>query len=214
MMNEELRMKNFKSIVSILLLCLLSANATMAQDADLQRIAERHRAMKTLNATVRRTCHNTAIADDEVTTGTFSLRKPGQMALTFLDGRDKLLMDGTVYTMVTDGKAQVAQGKTHALFSVLQDVLRAMTGDGDAVSLEGRATLEWTRSDDWLTLAVTPAWEGSKRRMMFRSFIFTIDARDLRLRSLRMNGRGENYTQYDFTDYRPDTPVGADTFKP
>ena len=207
-------MKNCKSIVSALLICLLAAGTAWAQDADLQRISERHRTMKTLNATVQRTRHNTAIADDEVTAGTFSLRKPGQMALTFPDGGDKLLMDGTTYTMVTAGKAQVAQGKTHALFSVLQDVLRALTGDGDTASLEGRATLEWTRSDDWLTLAVTPAWEGSKRRMMFRSFIFTIDARHLRLRSLRMNERGDNYTQYDFTDYQPDTPVADDTFKP
>ena len=201
-------------ILTILLLCLLWANATWAQDADLQHISQAHRTMKTLNATVQRTRHNVAIADDEVTTGTFSLRKPGQMALTFLDGRDKLLMDGTVYTMVTEGKAQVARGKTQALFSVLQDVLRALTGDGEVVNLEGRATLEWNRSDDWLTLAVIPAWEGNKRRMMFRSFIFTIDAHTLRLRSLRMNERGENYTQYDFTDYRPDTPVGTDTFKP
>lgn len=207
-------MKNFKSIVSILLFCLLSAGTTWAQDADLQRISEKNRAMKTLNATVQRTRHNVAITDDEVTTGTFSLRKPGQMALTFLDGQDKLLMDGTVYTMVTGGKAQVARGKTQELFAVLQDVLRALMGDGDAVSLEGRATLEWNRSKDWLTLAVIPAWEGSKRRMMFRSFIFTIDARDLRLRSLRMNERGDNYTQYDFTDYRPDTAVAEDTFKP
>ena len=214
MKNEEFRMKNMKRTVSILLFCLLSAGMTWAQDADLQRICEHNRATKTLNATVRRTCHNTAIADDEVTTGTFSLRKPGQIGMTFLGGQDKLLMDGDVYTMVTGGKAQVARGKTKELFSVLRDVLRAVMGDGEVVDLEGRATLEWTKSNEWLTLAVTPAWKGSKWFMMFRSFIFTIDARNLRLRSLRMNGRGESYTQYDFTDYRPDTPVAANAFKP
>lgn len=207
-------MKKLNAILTVMTVCLLMPGAALAQDTDLQRISEKNRAIKTLNVTVQRTRHNTAIAEDEVTTGTFSLRKPGQMALTFLDGQDKLLMNNSVYTMVTDGKTSVAQGKNQQLFSVLQDVLRAIMGDGPVADFDKRATLQWEHGKDWLTLVVIPAWEGSKRRMMFQSFIFTIEASSLHLRSLRMNERGDNYTQYDFTDYRPDSPVPDNTFQP
>lgn len=198
----------------LMVACFLWGSTALAQDATLQRLSAQNRTIKTLSATVQRTRHNTALTNDEVTKGTFSLRKPGQMALTFLDGQDKLLMNGDVYTMIQNGKANVASGKTHELFAVLQDVLQACMGDGDVVDLEGRATLQWTHDENTSTLTVTPNWEGSKRRMMFRSFVFIVDNRTLRLRSLRMNERGDNYTQYDFTVYHPDAPVSETVFQP
>jgi hypothetical protein len=43
--------------------------------------------------------------------------------------------------------------------------------------------------------------EAKKKRMMFSSFVITLDAKKGEILSLRMNGRGKNYTEYSFSDF-------------
>ena len=47
---------------------------------------------------------------------------------------------------------------------------------------------------------------------MFTSFVLTLDNATGRLLSLRMNERGENYTQYDLSSHQPGAAVGDAVF--
>ena len=49
---------------------------------------------------------------------------------------------------------------------------------------------------------------------MFTSFVLTLDLRLSELISLRMNEKGDNYTQYDFSDYVFDGAVSDSVFNP
>ena len=48
---------------------------------------------------------------------------------------------------------------------------------------------------------------------MFTSFVVTIDQKAGELRSLRMNEKGKNYTQYDFSNFQLNAPVNDSVFK-
>ena len=65
-------------------------------------------------------------------------------------------------------------------------------------------------------LTVTPLLKNAKekRRLMFTSFVLTLDNASGRLLSLRMNERGENYTQYELTGHQPGAAVSDIVFTP
>ena len=54
-----------------------------------------------------------------------------------------------------------------------------------------------------LVLTITPQPDSKKaaRRMMFTSFVLTIDTKTSEIRSLRMNERS-GYTEYTFSGYK------------
>lgn len=210
-------MRTFQRLFIAWMACLLmGADFMMAQEAEVQRLAGRNRDMQTLTASVVRTKHNAAIAEDQVEKGTFYLQKPGQMALVFLDGEDKLVMDGETYTMVNNGKASQAKGPVKFQFAVLQAVLKNVLADGEFTELGEQAETKIERQDQTIILTVTPTVVSAKakRRMMFQSFVLTLDTRTSRIQSLRMNERGTNYTQYDFVDYQPDSTIDKQVFIP
>lgn len=126
------------------------------------------------------------------------------MCMTFNEGSEMLLMDDNTFTMVTDGKKNVAKGKGNNQFESLLAVFKNITaGEDAAVDLSDMADVEMTKHDNICTLTVIPivSDEKAKRKMMFTSFVLTIDLKSSELRSLRMNEKGKNYTQYDFSNY-------------
>lgn len=210
-------MRTFQRLFIAWMACLLmGAEFMMAQEAEVQRLAGRNRDMQTLTASVVRTKHNAAIVEDQVEKGTFYLQKPGQMALVFLDGEDKLVMDGEAYTMVNQGKASQAKGPVKLQFAVLQTVLKNVLADGEFTELGEQAEVKAEQQGQTFVLTVTPTVVSAKakRRMMFQSFVLTLDIRTSRIQSLRMNERGTNYTQYDFVDYQPDSTIDKQVFIP
>ena len=48
---------------------------------------------------------------------------------------------------------------------------------------------------------------------MFSSFVITVNAGTPGLKSLRMNGKGNNYTEYTFTDTKLGTQADPKFFK-
>ena len=48
------------------------------------------------------------------------------------------------------------------------------------------------------TTTVTIVPTGKKKRQLFTSFVLTVNAKTKALRTLRMNGRGEDYSEYVF----------------
>ncbi len=205
-----------KKLIAICLAFLFPYLTLWAQEADIRRMAEEYADVQTLSARVVRTSHNPALAEDVVTQGAFYLKKPGKMCLTFDNNKDMLLMDGTTFTLVQGGRKAVAKGRNGRLMAGLGTVLRALFADGayqpDAEAMEVKAERQGARCV--LTLSPRLASAKEKRRLMFTSFVLTIDTATSRLLSLRMEGRGGSYTQYDLSDYRSGVSVPDEVFIP
>lgn len=198
-----------------LLLFLLPCLGLTAQEADIRRMAEHYTDVQTLSATVTRTRHSAVLAQDEVTHGNFYLKKPGRIGLAFDGNKDMLLMDGNTFTLVEDGRRNVAKGRNGRVLQALGAVLRALFADGDYVPDEAmKASVRHTGNSCILTLTPATASAKEKRRLMFTSFVLTFDPNAGRLLSLRMNERGENYTQYDLDNHRPGAAVSDALFSP
>lgn len=198
-----------------LLLILLPCLALSAQEADIRRLAEHYADVQTLSATVTRTRHNVVLAQDEVTHGHFYLKKPGKMCLSFDNNKDMLLMEAGTFTLVDKGRKSVAKGRNGQVLGALGAVLRGLFADGAYVPDEA-ATVAVEQSGNRCILTVTPVLKSpkEKRRLMFTSFVLTVDNASGRLLSLRMNERGENYTQYDLTGHQPGVQVEDAVFTP
>lgn len=198
-----------------LLLVLLPCLALTAQETDIRRLAEHYADVQTLSATVTRTRHNVLLAQDEVTRGHFFLKKPGKMCLSFDDNKDMLLMESGTFTLVEQGRRTVAKGRNGQVLGALGSVLRGLFADGSYVPDEA-ATVTVEQSGNRCILTVTPLLKNAKekRRLMFTSFVLTLDNASGRLLSLRMNERGENYTQYDLTGHQPGAAVSDIVFTP
>ncbi|MCC8132601.1 MAG: outer membrane lipoprotein carrier protein LolA [Tannerellaceae bacterium] len=172
--------------------------------------------IRTLTATVTRTRHHAAVTENQVATGKFYYKQPGKMCMTFNNRKEKLLMDDNTFIMVNDEKNSVAKGKEATHLALLQQVLQnILTGNTSNIDTIKTTDMEITRQDEH-TIHITPATTGTKatRRMLFTSFTLTINPNTTRLESMRMNEKGGNYTQYDFSGYIPNETIDDETFKP
>lgn len=206
-----------KSVMLWLLAGLFSCVALSAQEINIQSTVERYKDMNTLTATVVRTKHNVAITDDVVTKGKFYFKRPSKVCLTFDEGKDKLLMDGSTFTMVTDGKKSTTQAQGNSQFESFQSIFKGLiSGEDSDVNINDLAEVDITKEGDTCTLSVTPIVSDAKekRKQLFSSFVLVIDLQSSELKNLRMNERGENYTQYDFSDYVFDGEVSDSVFNP
>jgi len=103
-----------------------------------------------------------------------------------------LLMDGTKFTMTIKGKKHVTDSKTNAQFATFQKVLHAVINNqpipaGDDLTIQTKDNLK--------TITIIPS---EKKRQMFTSFVLVIDSKTSAMKTLRMNGRNESYTEYTF----------------
>ena len=175
-----------KRLYTLFITAILLCTALSAQEADIRKVAERYKGINTFTATVIRTKHHAAVAEDAVTKGKFHFMQPNEAYMTFNEGKDMLIMDNGVFTMINDGQESIAKGVTHKQFEVLLIVLRnLLSSDNDSTDIKEVADMEITKA---------------KRRMMFTSFVLTIDIQSSEFKGLRMNEKGKNYTQYDFSD--------------
>ena len=129
--------------------------------------------------------------------------QPNEAYMTFNEGKDMLIMDNGVFTMINDGQESIAKGVTHKQFEVLLIVLRnLLSSDSDSTDIKEVADMEITKQGKLCVLTITPIIPDAKakRRMMFTSFVLTIDIQSSEFKGLRMNEKGKNYTQYDFSD--------------
>lgn len=142
--------------------------------------------------TVTKTTHKKAVKTDAVTTGTVTIRKPDYICISVDNNTDQLIMDGTRFTMTTGKRKHVTDSKKNAQFVTFQQVLTAVINNQPIPTSEELTIL--TKGGQKV-ITITPV---SKKRQLFSSFVLTIDAKTSAFRSLRMNGRGEDYTEYTF----------------
>ncbi len=139
---------------------------------------------------VTRTQHRAAVAQDDVTTGTMTIRKPEYICISTNEGKEQLIMDGTKFTMTMGGKKHVTDSKKNAQFSTFHDVLQAVINNQ---TLPTGEDLTVTTQKGLKTITITPA---KKKRQLFSSFVLVIDTKTSAIRQLRMNGRKGDYTDY------------------
>ena len=142
--------------------------------------------------TVTKTTHKKAVKTDAVTTGTVTIRKPDYICISVDNNKDQLIMDGTQFTMTMGKRKHVTDSKKNAQFVTFQQVLTAVINNQPIPTSEELTIL--TKGGQKM-ITITPV---SKKRQLFSSFVLTIDAKTSAFRTLRMNGRGEDYTEYTF----------------
>ena len=142
---------------------------------------------------VTKTSHKRAVKTDVVTTGTLTIRKPDYICISTDGNKDQLIMDGTKFTMTMGRRQHVTDSQKNPQFATFHTVLKAVInqqdipqGDDLTVVTKGNVT----------TVTILPTGKG--KRQLFTSFVLTVNAKTKVLQSLRMNGRGEDYTVYDF----------------
>jgi len=188
----------------VLLLITLLAQLTLAtaQSGDFQKAAARYKSAKTVTAVATKTVHKAALAKDETTKGSLLMKQPAEVGITIDGGKDGLLMQGSTFTMTVKGKKHTTDSKKNRQFATFQAVFESLLSGGTK-DLGSFSDLTMSRQGATLVLTITPvaATKKEARRMLFTSFQLTIDTKNSELRSLRMNEKGENYTEYKFTNF-------------
>ena len=164
-----------KKQIILFLFCLLSLSA-MSQ------------------TTVTKTQHRQAVKTDVVTTGTLTIRKPDYVCISTDGGKDQLIMDGTKFTMTMGGRKHTTDSRKNPQFATFQQVLTAVI---NGQSIPAGDDLTVTTRGGQTTVTITPSVK-KKKRQLFTSFVLTVDSKTKAFRLLRMNGRGDDYTEYTF----------------
>ena len=140
--------------------------------------------------TVTKTTHKKAVKTDVVTTGTLTIRKPEYICISTNGDKDQLIMDGTKFTMTMGGRQHVTDSKKNPQFATFHTVLKAVINQ-QAIPQSDDMTV--VAKGNTTTVTIVPT---GKKRQLFTSFVLTVNAKTKALRTLRMNGRGEDYTEY------------------
>src|SRR5574344_1255800 len=201
-----------KKILSTMLIVLVSA-ITVAQNAYYQKAVAKYKNVSSLTATATKTKHKTTVVKDAVAQGTFYVVKPSKVLITSNNGKDALLMNGTNFTMTINGRKFKTNSTQNAQFKTFQNVLESIfTGGG--IDLSKNEDINITKNGNNVILTITPVVDKKgARRQLFTSFVLVIDSRNSELRTLRMNEKKGNYTEYPFSNYRFGAKVSDSTFK-
>jgi len=189
----------WQALVPLLLFVCLPLSA---QTTDLQKAVARYKKATLVTAAVTKTTHKNALAKDAVDKGKLTMKKPDEVGIVINGGQDQLLMKGSDFTMVVKGKKHTTSSKKNAQFATFQAVFEYILSGGEG-DLSKYTDLNVKKQGSLLVITITPQAAGKKaqRRMMFSSFIMTIDSKTSELKTLRMNERA-GYTEYSFTGYQ------------
>ena len=108
----------------------------------------------------------------------------------------------STFTMTVKGKKHTTSSEKNTQFRSFQTVFESILSGG-AKDISKLGDLTTSKQGNTLQLTITPQADSKKaaRRMMFSSFVLTIDTKTSELQSLRLNERG-GYTEYTFSGYQ------------
>lgn len=190
-----------KRVLLILtLLCQLAIS--VAQQADFQKAVARYKDAANVTASVTKTTHKKAVAKDVISKGTLTMKRPATVSIVIDGGKDQLLMEGSNFTMVVKGKKHKTSSQKNVQFTSFQTVFENILSGGQK-DISKLSDLTVSKQGGNLVLTITPqaADKKSARRMLFSSFVLTIDTKTSELKSLRMNERA-GYTDYTFSGFQ------------
>ena len=205
-----------KRVYMIWVVVVLACQMLSAQQAELHKAAERFRGIRSLKMNVVQTRHNVTLIKDITTSGHFFYQEPNRCSMVFPDAKEMLLAVDDTFVMVRDGKQHVAKakGQGNNPFEVLLDVFHKLLSADENVDLSEYADVTLSRQGNSCTITIFPKVKNikSKRRMMYTSCIVIVDLKAAELRSVRIYERGENYTQYDFSNYIINAEIDTNAF--
>ena len=190
-----------KRIILTLLLTVCQLSLVVAQQTDFQKAVARFKGCSQVTAVATKTTHKNAVAKDVTAKGTLTMKRPSEVTISTNEGKDQLLMRGSQFTMVVKGKKHTTSSQTNRQFASFQTVFESILAGGEK-DITNLADLTAKKQGNLLVLTIAPKADSKKaaRRMLFSSFVMTIDTRTSELRSLRMNERA-GYTEYAFTKF-------------
>lgn len=190
-----------KKLLSIVLTICMSLNASAQQSAYKKSVA-RYKNTAIVTASVVKTVHKNAVAQDKVTNGQLTMKKPSEVSIVMEGAKDQLIMQGSTFTMVMKGKKHVTSSEHNPQFASFKTVFESILSGG-MIDVSGLQDLSIVQKGSQVILTITPVAEGKKgaKRMLFSSFVLVIDTKTSALKSLRMNERA-GYTEYVFTNHQ------------
>lgn len=204
-----------KKILFVLMAMLCTFAVSQAQDQDVMKQAmEGYKNLTSMTAKVTKKVHNEMVTKDVVTNGTFYFKKPAKMCISTNNGKDKLLTDGESFTIVQDGKASTASAKGNSALSPLVTAIKSITSGKSDTDLSDVADVDMERDGDLMIMTIAPIVKkaADRKKMLYQSFVITIDQKAGLLKSVRLNGKGKNYEQYNFSDFKMDAKVDDAVF--
>lgn len=204
-----------KRLFFSLVIVLFSVFAAIAQDDVMQQAMEGYKNLTSMQANVKKTVHNTMVTKDQVSTGMFYFKKPAKMCITTNQGKDKLLTDGESFTIVQNGKASTAKGSGNSSLTPLVNAIKGMTSGDSDTDLSDVADVDVENEGNKMVMTIVPITKSAseKRKLIYQSFVLTIDTKAGELRSVRLCGKGENWEQYDFSNFKKDVTIKDEVFK-
>ena len=142
--------------------------------------------------TVTKITHKKAIKTDVVTTGTMTIQKPEYICISTDDDKDRLVMDGTRFSITMGNKMHTTDSRQNAQFQTLHKVLKAVINGQPMPPCDD---LTVSDQDGLRTITIEPK---KKKRQLFTSFVLVVDGKTMAFQSLRMNGHNDSYTEYQF----------------
>ena len=201
-----------KKLTSLLFLMMVSCLTVFAQNADYQKTVAKYKNAAGITAAATRTKHSAAVKNNASSKGTFYMKKPNKVSIIIDGGKDKLIMNGTTFTMVIKGKKHVTDSKKNAQFATFQTVFQSiLSGGQNGVDISKLSDVKLSKSGQNLTITITP---DSKKKMMFSSFVLVLDTKTSEIKSLRMNEKGKNYTEYTFSGFNFNAKFNDNVFVP
>jgi outer membrane lipoprotein-sorting protein len=187
--------------VFLILTLLCQLTICIAQQADFQKAVARYKNATNVTASVTKTTHKKAVAKDVISKGTLTMKRPATVSIVIDGGKDQLLMEGSNFTMVVKGKKHKTSSQKNVQFTSFQTVFESILSGGQKdISKLGDLTVSKQGGNLVLTITPQAADKKSARRMLFSSFVLTIDTKTSELKSLRMNERA-GYTDYTFSGF-------------
>lgn len=208
-------MKKFFVLLTVFVLSACCSFSLYAQEDVMKQAMEGYKNLTTLSAKVTKTVHNEMVTKDVVTKGDFYFKKPAKMVITTNQGKDKLLTDGESFTIVNNGKANTANAKGNSALTPLVNAIKGMTSGNTDTDLSDVADVDMERQGNLMIMTIVPITKSAadKRKLMFQSFVITVDSKAGELKSIRLNEKGKNYQQYDFSDFKHDVKIDDAVFK-
>lgn len=196
-----------KKIVLFLMLALLSCPAMHAQYAAFKQSVAKYRTVKSAVASAVMTKGNKVMKKTKKATGYLYMKDPDKVAISVNNGKDQLVMNGNTFTMVTNGRKHIANATTAAQFAAFKQVFQSVLSGGN-INVDKIPGVSITQNNGNVVVTMIPS---KQKRMMFTSFILTIDKTSNSLESLRMNGK-RGYTLYTFGNFRFGAAVNNKVF--
>lgn len=182
----------------MLFVCMFTCSV-FGQSASLRKAVAHYRTSQGATATAVRSDHKAAMKKATTYRGTLKMSKPDDVTISVNGGKDQLIMNGNTFTMVVKGKRHVTDSRKNTQFASFQQVLEYILTGGTRGNLSSLNDLKETDGSSAITLTITP--KSTKRRSRFSSFVLVVDKHTGALKSLRINQRGKNYTEYTFSNF-------------